>query len=202
MPAVDDLFKRSGLRAGDLDGVVADVGPGLFTGLRVGLATAKAIVMAGGLLAAGVTSLEVLAHAQRRRAGLVASMVDARRGEVFWALYRSDGSQLQQLSAAAASEPGEAAVELASLAEVRGEAPILAVGDGAWRYRSVLEAQGPIQVGSAADLWASPLVLAELGAPRLVKHDAANDGGPFVPMYLRQADVRIGWEEVGGRVGQ
>ena len=70
-----------------IDGVAVDVGPGLFTGLRVGLATARAIATARNIPTAGVTSLEALAHPHRRRAGLVAAVVDARRGEVYSAVY-------------------------------------------------------------------------------------------------------------------
>ena len=69
----------------DLDGVAVDIGPGLFTGLRVGLATARTIATARGIPAVGVTSLEALAHPHRRRPGTLVPVVDARRGEVYWA---------------------------------------------------------------------------------------------------------------------
>ena len=88
MPAIDELCREAGWAVADLTGVAVDRGPGLFTGLRVGLATARAIAAACRVPAAGVTSLEALAHRHRRRTGLLAPVVDARRGEVYWALYR------------------------------------------------------------------------------------------------------------------
>jgi tRNA threonylcarbamoyladenosine biosynthesis protein TsaB len=186
MPAIDDMCRKAAVAVSDLDGVAVDVGPGLFTGLRVGLATARAIATARHLPAAGVTSLEALAHPHRRRQGLVAAVVDARRGEVFSAIYSGGGELLRERRAAAVSSPESLAAELSAFTERP-----LAVGDGAWRYRDVLGAGS--EVAGPADLAPSPLVVAELGSARL--------GAPFPPaLYLRQADVRIGWEEVGGRV--
>lgn len=199
MPAVDAMFSRAGLTVGDIDAVAVDVGPGLFTGLRVGLATAAAISAARGLPAVGVTSLDALAHPHRRRAGLVAAVIDARRSEVYWSIYRSDGRALVQQGEPAVSAPGDAAARVAAAQSTAGEGPALVVGDGAWRYQDVFAAAGT-EVAGPADLWPSPLVIAELGAARLTGRQGAPPGPP-VPVYLRQADVRIGWEEVGGRVG-
>jgi tRNA threonylcarbamoyladenosine biosynthesis protein TsaB len=187
MPAIDNLCRYAAVPVSDLDGVAVDVGPGLFTGLRVGLATARAIATARNLPAAGVTSLEALAHPHRRRRGLIAAVVDAKRGEVYSAIYAGDGGPLKELRAAGVSSPESLAAELVAL----GERP-LAVGDGAWRYRDLL-ASGA-EVAGPADMSPSPLVVAELGSARL---SASSFPGP---LYIRQADVRIGWEEVGGRV--
>ncbi|HTV12355.1 MAG TPA: tRNA (adenosine(37)-N6)-threonylcarbamoyltransferase complex dimerization subunit type 1 TsaB [Acidimicrobiales bacterium] len=203
MPAINDLCWRAGVHAGDLEAIVADVGPGLFTGLRVGLATAKAIANARGLPSAGVTSLEALAHPHRRRPGLLASIVDARRGEVFWALYWSDGSHHREISPPAASPPEEAAQGLRRQSLWGGEkgagGPVLAVGDGAWRYRDLFGSYG-LEVGGPAALWPSPLAVAEIGAARLAKDEDGGQGGPLEALYLRPPDVRIGWDEIGGRV--
>jgi tRNA threonylcarbamoyladenosine biosynthesis protein TsaB len=186
MPAIDDLCRYAAVPVSGLDGVAVDVGPGLFTGLRVGLATARAIATARGIPAAGVTSLEALAHPHRRRRGLLAAVVDARRGEVFSAIYAGGGEVLEERRAARISSPEDLAAELGALSERP-----LAVGDGAWRYRELLA--GGARVAGPADASPSPLVVAEIGSGRLT---------PSLPepLYLRQADVRIGWEEVGGRV--
>jgi tRNA threonylcarbamoyladenosine biosynthesis protein TsaB len=197
MPAVDQLFRVAGRSPADIDGVAVDVGPGLFTGLRVGLATAGAIALARAVPAVGVTSVEALAHPHRRRSGLVAAVVDARRAEVYWALYRSDGAELEELEAPAVAAPEAVAARL-----VQVDQRCLLVGDGAWRYRDVLAAGGG-ELAGPADMWPSPLVVAELGAHRLAEagRGAVAPGSLPKPVYLRQADVRIGWEEVGGRVG-
>ncbi|HTT91322.1 MAG TPA: tRNA (adenosine(37)-N6)-threonylcarbamoyltransferase complex dimerization subunit type 1 TsaB [Acidimicrobiales bacterium] len=216
MPAIDDLCRGAGWSVGDLTGVVVDRGPGLFTGLRVGLATARAIAMARGIPAAGVTSLEALAYPHRRRAGLLAPIVDARRGQVFWALYETGGPSVKERRPPAVAEPEKLAGVLAALGgELAGlGGTVLAVGDGAWRYREELVAAG-VEVGGVGEMWPSALAVAELGWLRLLESPAperpvsvdlapgGSRGGRRLPepLYLRPADVRIGWEEVGGRVG-
>jgi len=206
-PAVDYLCRQVGWSADDIEAVAVDNGPGLFTGLRVGLATAGAIAAARGLRAVGVSSLEALAYRQRRRPGLLAPVVDARRGEVFWSLYRSDGRHLALVCPPAVALPEALAAELEAVARrqacpegrSRGaDATVLAVGDGAWRYRETLAGAG-VELAGPADMWPSAETVAELGWQRLAKGDAP--AGFPAPLYLRQADVRIGWEEVPGRAG-
>jgi len=197
LPAIDGLCRKAGLSAADVEAVAVDRGPGLFTGLRVGLAAAAAIAMARDIPTTGVTSLDVLAYRHRYRTGTVAAMVDARRGEVYWALYRSDGAVVEPLLGPAVATPADVAAQLSDL----GHAP-LAVGDGAWRYRDLFAVAGATLAGPG-DLWPSPLVVAELAALGLadVGQGRGQRASPVVPMYLRQADVRIGWDQVGGRVG-
>jgi tRNA threonylcarbamoyladenosine biosynthesis protein TsaB len=208
VPGVDELCRRAGWSVEDLDGVAVDIGPGLFTGLRVGLATANTIATARDIPAAGVTSLEALAYPHRHRTGPLAAVVDARRGEVYWALYESEksgdsgggnGPVLKELRPAAVASPEVVAGELAGLNVSRG-GTVVAVGDGAWRYRELFHAAGTAVAG-LADIWPSPLAVAELGHRRI--GESRGHLGPRSlpePLYLRQADVRIGWEEVGGRV--
>ncbi|MGH9094232.1 MAG: tRNA (adenosine(37)-N6)-threonylcarbamoyltransferase complex dimerization subunit type 1 TsaB [Acidimicrobiales bacterium] len=86
-PAIQELCCHTGVALADVGLVAVDVGPGLFTGLRVGLATAKALAAALSLPALGITSPEVLARPHRRAGAAVAAVVDVRRGEVAWALY-------------------------------------------------------------------------------------------------------------------
>jgi tRNA threonylcarbamoyladenosine biosynthesis protein TsaB len=193
MPAVDQLLARAGVAVEELEAVAVDCGPGLFTGLRVGLAAAGAISDALGIPCAGVRSLDVLAFPHRRRPGLLATMVDARRGEVFWALYQSDGETMGPVLQPAVSPPKEVADYLASL-----DPSPLALGDGAWRYRALL-AEACVEFCGPAEMWPRAEAVAELGAA-LVEAGSVATGTP-PPLYLRQADVRIGWEEIGGRVG-
>jgi tRNA threonylcarbamoyladenosine biosynthesis protein TsaB len=213
VPAVDELCRRAGWSVEDLDGVAVDVGPGLFTGLRVGLATANTIATARGIPAVGVTSLEALAYPHRRRPGPLAAVVDARRGEVYWAVYgseKSDGGDdgsgpvLRELRLPAVASPEVVAALAAGLNEGAGE-NVLAVGDGAWRYRELFQSAA-VEVGTAAERWPSPLAVAELGYRRMgdrhmgEKQSLVGPRSLPEPVYLRQADVRIGWDEVGGRV--
>jgi tRNA threonylcarbamoyladenosine biosynthesis protein TsaB len=190
VPAIDELCRQAGISVADLDAVAVDIGPGLFTGLRVGLATATTIATARSIPAVGVTSLEALAHPHRRRRGPLAAVVDARRGEVYWALFESDGQRQKELRAPAVASPQDAAREIANT---------LAIGDGAVRYRDIFEAAGS-EVAGPGTMWPSPLAVAELGMERIAGR-ALETGALPAPLYLRQADVRIGWDQVDGRVG-
>lgn len=195
-PAVQQLLGLAELTPGELTAVAADVGPGLFTGLRVGLATAGALVSALGIPAVGVGSLEVLAHPHRHQQRLVAAVVDARRGEVFRAVYRPLGQGvLAEVLAPLAVAPDLLGDQLAELAE-----PVLAVGDGALRYGGQLGALlgDALLVAGPLDAYPRASVLAELAARRLGAGSGADARAQLRPRYLRQADVRIGWDRRDG----
>lgn len=191
MPAAQFLLGACGRTVRDLDAVAVDVGPGLFTGLRVGVASAKAIAYALGLRALGLTSLEVLASAvagaSPHAGGLIVPVVDARRGEVFSARYLSD--PLRRVAAAQLWQPAALAHSLS-----RERESLVLVGDGALRYRDLFEKVDGVRLASA-DLASPPVgVLASLAVSRL----AEGEGGgaeTLAPLYLREADVRINWEE-------
>lgn len=93
LPLIDQALQEAGRRKQDLAGVACGVGPGSFTGLRIGLSTAKAIAFALGLPCAPVVTLQAMAHTLGPGAGWVAPVLDARRGEVYTALYR-DGEEV------------------------------------------------------------------------------------------------------------
>jgi tRNA threonylcarbamoyladenosine biosynthesis protein TsaB len=156
---IDALLRRGGVRDSQLEGIVVGIGPGSFTGLRMGLATARALAFSLDLPLAGVSTLEALA------AGAPGSvpMIDARRREVF---------------ALVGGEP-----VVLPPAELRIEPGRSYVGDGAVRYREVIESGG----GSV------PPGESELHLPRARFHaQLATDFGlpeQVQPMYLRIPDV-------------
>jgi tRNA threonylcarbamoyl adenosine modification protein YeaZ len=167
-PAVDALLTEAGAKPRELGAVVAGVGPGPFTGLRVGLVTAAAISQALGIPAYGVCSLDGIGAAVPGRA-LVAT--DARRREVYWAVY--DGGR--RLTDPAVDAPAEVAVRIAELRLER------AYGEGAQRYADQLglpAADGP--------RYPDPAVLGWLAAERV---RAGAPGEPLTPLYLRRPDA-------------
>ena len=131
MPAVAAVLERSGLRWSELDAVAVGVGPGTFTGLRIGVSTARALAHAHHLQLYPVSSLSALAAGID--APLRLPLIDAKRGEVFAALYEG----AEEVWAPLAATP-EALVERLRQA---GATP-LGVGDGSIRFRGVLEAAG------------------------------------------------------------
>jgi tRNA threonylcarbamoyladenosine biosynthesis protein TsaB len=192
-PTIDSLTRLCGTGLDDLTLVAVDYGPGLFTGLRVGVATAKAIASALDVPLARCTSLYLLAHPHLRLRRPVVSVVDARRGEVFWAHYEPSGDSVRQIAVPSVSKPEELAARLGAAAASGEHGRFLVAGDGARRYASVLTARADVEIAPSEFDHPCPDVLAGL-APSLEAGSAA----ALVPLYLRGADVRIGWDQRGG----
>lgn len=189
-PGLDFLTKATGTPLADIDVVAVDIGPGLFTGLRVGLATAKALADALDRPTVGVTSLDLLAQPHCHESRLVAAVVDARRHEVFWTLYRPKPGGCVALNAPTVCTPDVLARELADLGE-----DVLVVGDGGVRYAAELRAQAKhIEVGARSTAFPSAATLLDLAADAADAGRCAT-GADLHPLYLRAADVRIGWDQ-------
>ena len=191
-PAVDYVCRQSGVALDEVNVVAVDIGPGLFTGLRVGVATGKALAAALRVPMIGLVSLDLLAFPHRRSGRLIASVLDARRSEVFWALYRPVPGGVQRVTEYRVSPPDEVASELLARAE-----ETLAVGDGALRYAGQLEAISHIDVAGRGDAYPSADVLLELAHPLALREEFVQSGD-LRPLYMRTADVRINWSERAG----
>jgi tRNA threonylcarbamoyladenosine biosynthesis protein TsaB len=194
--AIESLTELAGVDLGQVDQIAVDTGPGLFTGLRVGVATAKALASALDLPVVACSSLDILAHAHRHAGERVASVVDARRGEVFWARYRPAGTGAPLMlgeTEPEVSDPARLATLLGSVTAVTAEAEgerLLVCGDGARRYAALLAPhRGLVITGPEYD-HPSAEVLVDLAASR-----AALSADKIAPTYIRGPDVRIGWEQ-------
>lgn len=137
-PAIDFLCRQAGVTLDDVGLVAVDVGPGLFTGLRVGIATGKAIAYACDIPIVGLSSLELLAFSVRVTHGRIVPVIDARRGEVYHSMYRcSEGGRLEELWE---PEVGKPELLARRLAELDGES--LLVGNGVRRYADAFAGLG------------------------------------------------------------
>jgi len=183
-PAIETLLAARGWSPHDLDGVVVDVGPGLFTGLRVGIATAKGLAVATGVGLHAVTSTEVLAQSacDAGVTGRVAAVVDARRSEVFWALYDLDGDRLVEIEGVEVIEPAVLARRLAEL-----DGPVTLVGDGALLHRDALGA--PEHPVLDAVLVPPPTSAIRLVRSRVAAGAVARSHRDVHPWYVREADA-------------
>jgi tRNA threonylcarbamoyladenosine biosynthesis protein TsaB len=189
-PALERLLAWTGVELDQVGGFAVGIGPGLFTGLRVGVETAKTLAQVTKAPILGLTSLDVLAYSVRFTHRTIAAVIDARRAEVFSAVYRPVPGGVVRDSPYAVQRPEHL---LADLEALRGE--VLAVGDGAILYREVLEELGG-RVEFASPIVAHPdaAALVELAVPRLLReeHDRLYD---VVPMYLRKSDAEIAWDQ-------
>ena len=191
VPALQQLLRWSGTDLHHVGGVAVGIGPGLFTGLRVGVVTAKTLAQALAVPIVGLTSLDVLAFAVRHTPRRICAVIDARRREVFWSLYRPVPGGVVRETEHAVARPDHLIAELSA---VPGD--VLVVGDGAILYRHEIERElgGRVEFASATHAHPQAASLVELAAPRLLReeHDRLFD---VVPVYLRKSDAEIAWDQ-------
>jgi tRNA threonylcarbamoyladenosine biosynthesis protein TsaB len=174
---VEELFAEAGVDWPDVGRIAVGAGPGGFTGLRIGIATARALAQGTGLPLVPVPTLAALAAGAGDPEGAIAAVLDARRGEVFAGVYAAG----RVLLAPVAIAPVALAQRLLAL-----EVPVRAVGDGAVRFRPELEGAGiavPADGASVHRIAAGPLCrLGREGEP------ATRDA--VVPDYRREPDAK------------
>lgn len=179
-PAIEALTTIARCPLGRVELIAVDAGPGLFTGLRVGVATAKALASALGRPMAVGSSLDLLARPHAHAGRPVVSVVDARRAEVFWAAYEPRAGRMVRTGEPIVGPPEKLAEQLS---EIVG--PAVLVGDGARRYGELL---GVEPAAAIYDHPSAEVLAAMADELPLVEADQVR------ATYLRGADVRIGWE--------
>lgn len=205
-PAIAELLHHAGVGVADLTHVAAGIGPGLYTGLRVGLVTAATIAATRGLPCIAVAGPDALAHRVRHTERRIAVTLDARRKEVYLGTYEPGVDGATRTAELAVGTPAEAAAALAA-----DDRPLLLVGDGAdavhehltaltaltaLTERAELTERLDVAMGGQDTAQPTAADLALVARARVADGDT---GGPEVlrPLYLREADARIGWEERG-----
>lgn len=204
VPAISMLLGNLGLSVHDLSAVAVDVGPGLFTGMRVGLATAQTLADLAEIPVVGVDSLRVVAHGALAvspvdvdDADIVLPILDARRNQVYWSMFRNNFSSSDPLEEVRRPRVGDVAELLEDIMD-RGQRALV-VGTGAVRYAEDLATcVETVRMGarSGLDTFAfDPHVphattLLRLAAAKVESGDVATT---VEPMYLRPPDAEINW---------
>lgn len=183
-PMIQALLKMARLELGQVDGFAVGIGPGSFTGLRVGVTTMKALALSTGHPIVGVPTLDALAHQVSYWTGLVCPILDAKRGLVYAAIYQTKAGKVKRASRYRVI----AVPELVKAC--RGST--LFVGDGIPLYQSVIRKMlnSCAQFADPA-LWCPQgSVIARLGREALVRgeRDAVDD---LVPLYIYPKDVQV-----------
>lgn len=186
-PAIEFLCTQTRVDLSDIGAVAVDLGPGMFTGLRVGIAAGKAIAHARRLPMIGVTSLDLLAFPARFTHRRLVCAIDAGRGEVFSASYRHSPGGVQRLSEPRVGTPEDLAAEL----EVVDE-EVLLLGDGALRYRDRFEGLRRLELGDSGVAHPSAGSLVQLAHARALREEFVPPA-ELTPLYLRRPDAEIGW---------
>jgi tRNA threonylcarbamoyladenosine biosynthesis protein TsaB len=184
MDLIHSVLEISGFSAGDLDGLAVTIGPGSFTGLRIGISAIKGLAYALDKPVVGISTLEVLAWQCADRSYLICPLLDARKGEVYCATYRFEDHQLIQKKKECAIAP-EAVVE--DITE-----PCVFIGNGALIYRKniktvlgnlahfVPKGQDTIRASS----------IAFMSMQRFEAKDTDEASG-LVPRYIRKSDAEL-----------
>lgn len=199
MPMVDRILKNGGIAVHDLDVIAVTIGPGSFTGLRIGLAAAKGLALAAGKPLIGVSTLEVLAHSLSYSPMLAGTLLDARKGEVYAACFDVSQAFPQLLGAETACSPPDFCIMADHWLQQTGKPGILLSGDGFITYRDQFQ-----------NYWGNKLKVlpphqmlpraAALGSLALVKACGKEYSDPLTlrPTYIRlsEAQHRLGLGEL------
>jgi tRNA threonylcarbamoyladenosine biosynthesis protein TsaB len=180
MPLIEGVMRDGGVEYTALDRIAVTVGPGSFTGVRVGLAAARGLGLAAGKPVIGVLTTEALAHAvPERTRGHILAAVDTKRGDLY----------VQQFDARLDAQGDPRAMTETQIKEWIGDASMIVVGDAAARAVAAL---GPHATLSRADAFPDPAVIAAIAATR-----TPAPAGPL-PVYVRPPDAVI--PQNGGRL--
>ena len=186
-PAIDFLRRQVGIDLDEIGVIAVDLGPGLFTGLRVGVATAKAMAYALRLPMIGTVSLDLLAFPLRHTSRLIVAAIDARRGELFYAFYRPVPAGVQRVSEHQVGSPADLASEIVASGE-----ECLLVGDGARRYSEIFEALSRVRVADPEHAYPSAASLVQLAHAQALREEFVNPW-ELEPLYLRKPDAAAPW---------
>lgn len=184
---LDQLSLATDTSLDQIAGVAVGVGPGLFTGLRVGVEIARTLSQVLNVPIIGVSSLDILAFSVRSTRRQIAALIDARRGEVFFARYQPVPGGVQRLTEPVVLSPDAAAAEIQATGE-----ETLVVGNGAMLYRATFDQAGTVAAPDAQG-FPEAATLVELTLPRFEReeHDQPER---VVPFYLRKSDAEIAWD--------
>jgi tRNA threonylcarbamoyladenosine biosynthesis protein TsaB len=180
---MDDACRLLNVKIAEIDLFACTLGPGSFTGLRIGISTLKGLMLATGKPAAGVSSLSALALNADQKGSIICSMMDAGRGQVYLAYYQHDKNGfLNQLEGARAIDPHDI------VDHFRDE--VIYVGDGAIKYADVIRSRTKHkhEIASPAQQFICGSAVGMLAVEKFRRGDLL-DAVSCAPIYLRSADA-------------
>ncbi len=186
-PAIQFLCKQADVELAEISVIAVDIGPGLFTGMRVGLAAAKALAQALRIPMIAMSSLDLLAFPLRHTDRTIAAVIDARKGELFYAFYRPVPGGVQRVLEPRCGRVDDLIADLMA----RGE-DVVCVGDGALRHYEEIHTELRCEFAEQFLSRPSAAPLVQLAHARALREEWVNPW-EIQPMYLRLPDAQINW---------
>ena len=185
LPAIEAVLSAAGMSMGDVRVLALTHGPGSFTGLRVGAGIVKGLALSTGGCIVGISTLDALAQNLAFATHLVCPILDAKKGQIYTALYRpAEEGRLEKI------EPDQAADPVAFFRQIR--TPVIFLGDGVPVYGNLIrEMLSSRAFFAPANLqWIRPSAVGLLGLERYRRGEIL-DPMTFVPRYLRRSEAEI-----------
>lgn len=183
LPAIDQACRQLRLQINDIDLFACTLGPGSFTGLRIGVSTLKGLLIATGKPATGVSALAALALNVQENAAVICSVMDAGRGQVYTACYSCNENGLfNQICQEKIVDPKDILPDISE--------DVIFVGEGAIKYRDLLtERTGKVKIAGSQQQYVRASAVGILGREKFIRNELLNPA-TFVPFYLRTADAK------------
>lgn len=188
MPHIEQLLVLAETPKEDIEAVAVSIGPGSFTGLRIGLATAKALAYALQIPLIGVPTLEALAFGCPVSGAVLAPTMDAQKGNIYFALYRWQTAGLQQIAPARVIDHRAALAELAVFAE-----PVIVLGEAVGLYREAIDEVEGVAAAKPHVVMPRAASVAMLGW-QLLDNGVRHDVMTLEPLYIRRSEAEDLWE--------
>jgi len=192
LPMLDAMLSRAGIKISSASAFAVSLGPGSFTALRIGLSTAKALSFSSGKPLVGVGTLDAIAYNVAGLCPYVCPIIDAKRGEVFYSLYRDQAGRQERLVQYGADRPEKAALEIFPFLASVSEGSVAFLGDGVELCRESIEARiegrslfPPYHIGIPR---ASSVGMLALG---LLRQGKVDDVERLEPIYVRRSDAEL-----------
>ncbi len=193
MPHIAKIIDMAGVNKADIKAIAVSIGPGSFTGLRIGLATAKALSYAMNIPIIGVPTLAALAYGCLAPAVMLAPMLDAQKGNVYQALFEWQAGELKEIMV-----PTVMAIEQVLEKLTQYQKPVILMGEAAVLHRTAIE-----QAGNGLVLAAPHLIIQRAGSVaglghKMFKQGIQHNTMSLEPLYIRRSEAEVLWEQRQG----
>lgn len=192
LPHIEQILALAGVQKNEIEAVAVSIGPGSFTGLRIGLATAKALAYALKVPLVGVPTLEAMAFGCPVPGAILAPTLDAQKGNIYLALYSWSDGGLREVSPARVVHHGEALAELAALNQ-----PVVILGEAVGLYGDAIRETTGLSAAEPHVAMPRAGCVALLGC-RLIDGGARHDVMTLEPLYIRRSEAEDLWEKRRG----